>query len=394
MTVSLAGSACERREPQQVATERQLRVNAPPQGVRALPPHAIRSDGVGPYRLGVPLEQLGTQVPSGAQNAQVDIPRVAHLNVLHAEDDAILVGAAAPAGRATFVSVVRGDIARTASGIRVGSTRDELVRALGAPAADPDRARDPRIVVPEKMPALRALVADSGRVAGMVVAPPEPVAKAATGCARADSDAVNAVSVPPGTGAVSGDGAKAKRPAVKLAACLTGAPDVLVVRGTELSVHLRDNSRATPIAKVSNLVWAAPIRNADGRDDVVAVSRVDEEQTRTWVVHVYRIESGARVVKLVDAAPAYQLTSGNARWLGSELADLDVAVEVTSRSDSMEVGGLLIARRNDTLRNLVVLSLVSVPLRRGKVTGAEVGDTGSSGGHTTGAQTHPKVIAK
>lgn len=386
----LAAAACERREPAQVTAERQLRVNAPSQGVRALPPHAIRPDGVGPYRLGVPLEQLGTQVPSGAQNAQVDIPRVVQLNVLHAEDDAILVGALAPVGRSSFVSVVRGDIARTASGIRVGSTLDELARALGGRAVELDRARDPRIVVPAAMPELRALVPNGDRIAGMVVAPAEPVAKLVSACTRPDSDAIAAVAVRVNAGA--GDPQPGEP--MKLGACLTGVPDVLVVQGGELSVHTLDTNRTITVARVPNLVWGAAVRNPDGRDDVVAVSRMDDAQSRTWFVHAYRIDSGARIVKLVDGAPVYQLTATNARWLGTELADLDLALEVTSRSDAFEVGGLLIARRGGTLRELVVLSATHVPLRRPKTVGTEAGDIGVSGAHTMGTQTHPKVIAK
>lgn len=393
IAIALAASACERRDPPQVPAERQLRINAPPQGVRALPPHAIRADGVGPYRLGVPLEQLGTQVPSGAQNAQVDIPRVVHLNVLHAEDDAILVGGTAPVGRASFVSIVRGDIARTASGIRVGSTRAELIRALGDPAPELERARDARIIVPAQMRELRAFLADGERVAGIVVAAAEPLAKSASSCTRPDVETADAVAVR----ATNVGGSDARQPSdatAKIGACLTGSPDVLVVQGGDLSVQLLDSNRVIAIARIPNLLWAAPVRNPDGRDDVIAIRREDDDQTRAWLIYAYRIEGGSRVVRLVDGMAVYQLTATNARWLGSELTDLDLALEITSRSDGFEVGGLLIARRNDTLRDLVMLSPVGVPLRRARSGAGEGSDSGVSGAHTTGAQTHPKVIGK
>lgn len=390
IAIALAGGACERREPPQEPAERQLRINAPPQGVRALPPHAIRADGVGPYRLGVPIEQLGTQVPSGAQNAQVDIPHVVHLNVLHAEDDAILVGAMAPMGRASFVSIVRGDIARTASGIRVGSTRADLLRALGDPVLELDRARDPRIIVPGQMRELRAFVADSDRVAGMVVAPAEPVVKTSGACVRPDPETAAAFTVRGGGGA---DGRQPRDVTAKLGACFTGTPDVLVVQGGELSVQPLETNRVIAIVKIPDLLWAAAVRNADGRDEVIAFRREDDDQTRTWFVYAYRFD-GSRVTKLVEGRAVYQLTATNARWLGTELAELDLALEVTSRSDGFEIGGLLIARRNATLRDLVVLSPVGVPLRRSKSGSGEASDPGVSGAHTTGTQTHPKVIGK
>ena len=54
----VACSACSDHDhaEQQSESERQHRVIDPPvKGVRALPPHAIRADGVGPYRLNASL---------------------------------------------------------------------------------------------------------------------------------------------------------------------------------------------------------------------------------------------------------------------------------------------------------------------------------------------------
>ncbi len=420
LCVALVGAvlSCERRTPAPPDIDRQPRlINSPPQGVRALPPHAIRGDGVGPYRLGIPLEQLGNQVPSGAQNARIDIPKVVHLNVLHAEEDAILVGAASPGGGASFVAVVRNDVARTVSGIHVGSTRQELVGALGAPANEPARARDPRIVVPEAMHELRAFFVEPSRyfsgtggdrgasrdsqgesqpkgtslasgtaeasnfdrISGLVVAAAEPPVKLPTGCVRPTID---------NSGQTRGH----------YGACISGGPDILVVEGGDLWVRIPEGERMVRFPRVANLVWAAPLRHLGGSDDVVAISHEDDAQGRTWLLTAYRIEAvgrstslaarsrgevGLRVAKVADATPVYQLTAANARWLGCELADLDLALEVAVRGESWEVGGLLVARRGEFVRDLYVLSSVQVPWR-----------SGVSAGHTTGVETHPKVIGR
>ena len=427
MVVSIAAmgaaTACDRRDPALPDIERQPRViNSPPQGVRALPPHAIRGDGVGPYRLGIPLEQLGNQVPSGAQNAQVDIPRVVHLSVLRAEDDAILVGAADPGARASFVAIVRGEIARTITGIHVGSGAEELARALGDRATDLVRARDPRIFMPEHMRELRAFLAESHRIAGIVVASPEPPARPSAGCTRptltpaAHSSETPVRSVPvdasntPADSNVrvalsdQGSGAAPARYSAHagdpIGACIAGAIDVALVADPDLAVRFLDADKTIRLPKVANWVWAAPVRNAEGWDDVVVVARSEDEQVRTWFLSVFRFENpsagarssaatrtkpepGLRVLKLVDAMPVYQLTAANARWLGCELADVDLALEVTSRTDSWEIGGLLVTRRGDAVRDLYVLSPSQVPLR-----------AGIAGGHTTGVETHPKVISR
>lgn len=339
--IGCALGCSDRDKPHAQEVDRQPRVlDPPPANVRALPPHAIRADGVGPYRLGLTLEKLGQQVPSGGRNAQVDIPRVVHLSVLHAEDDAIQIGGE-PLGRATFVAVVGGTIARTASGIQVGSTREELFRALGPPAGDLDRARDPRIVVPGNLRELRAVL-DGERIVGLVVAASDPPSKT-DGCVRPQGDDKH------------------------VGACLSGVPDLVSQDGDELVVRTAEGDKLVdkPI-RVMNVVFARPVRAPDGRDELVAITHSGDAQTETWSLVAWRFEGG-KFVRVVDAvAPVYQLTATNARWIGSTLADLDLVLEVANRGDAFEVGGLLTRHSGDKLRDLLVLSPVQVPRRRAK----------------------------
>src|SRR5438105_2081346 len=87
-----------------------------PGGVRPLPPHAIRGDGVGPYRLGRSLGEILGDLPSGPSIATLDIPGVVSCSVVRAEEGAVLI-AGESQGEASFLAVVRPDIARTESGI-------------------------------------------------------------------------------------------------------------------------------------------------------------------------------------------------------------------------------------------------------------------------------------
>lgn len=350
-TLVLALCGCSDRDrarasANEVAPDRTPRVlDPPPQNVRALPPHAIRRDGVGPYRLGLTLEQLGTQVPSGGRNAQIDIPNVVHLSVLHAEDDAIQVGGE-PLGRASFVAVVGDKIARTESGIQVGSTREELVRALGSPEVALNRARDPRIVVPSNLPELRAVL-DGDRVIGLVVTASEPPGKA-DGCVRP----------------VATSGADE----IKFGACLTGAPAIVTVDGEEIVARTVEPEKPIdkPFKLPNQVVFAAAVRAPDGKDEIVAITRLDEPPVRTtWSLVGYRVEAG-KWVRVADPTPVYQLTATNARWIGSTLSDLDLVLEVTNRGDTFEVGGLLTHRTNKKLRDLLLLSPTQVPRRHAK----------------------------
>jgi hypothetical protein len=332
----------------EVAADRTPRVlDPPPQNVRALPPHAIRRDGVGPYRLGLTLEQLGTQVPSGGRNAQIDIQSVVHLSVLHAEDDAIQVGGE-PLGRASFVAVVGSKIARTESGIQVGSTREELVQALGAPDVSLTRARDPHIVVPSNLRELRAVL-DGDKVIGLVVTASDPPIKA-EGCVRP-------------TPVSAGE-------ETKFGACLTGAPAIVTIDGDELVARTVEPSKVIgeiPLARLMlgrTFKFAAALRAPDGKDEIVAVTEAEDAQAKTWYLVAFRVEAG-KLVPIADG-PAYQLTATNARWIGSTLHDLDLLLEVTNRGETFEVGGLLTHRTNDKLRDLLVLSPAQVLRRRAK----------------------------
>ncbi|HEY4241763.1 MAG TPA: hypothetical protein VGM88_18200 [Kofleriaceae bacterium] len=314
--------------------------------LRPLPPHAIRADGVGPYKLGVPLADLSDQLPSGPRMAVYDIPGLVHRNVIRAEEDAILVEGE-PNGAATFIAVVGGDVARTESGVHVGSTRDELVHALGAAPDDPDSARDPRLVVPGSLPNARAIL-DGERVIGLAIAAAPPRTAAPIDCPRPTPARV------PEHGAAFG-------------ACLTaGGPGELVeVEGDELSIHAAEGERALTAMRIPGLAFAAALRNpADGRDDIVAVARADES-THVWTLAAFRLDAG-KLVRSAEPALLYSVSSANARWIGSDLGALDLYLELTSKPDAIEVGGLLAVRAGDKLRDVVVLLPVSVPRRRGK----------------------------
>ncbi|MFT3691853.1 MAG: hypothetical protein QM831_01845 [Kofleriaceae bacterium] len=335
-------------------------IDPPPQNVRALPPHAIRPDGVGPFKVGLMLERIATQIPSGGRNTQVDIPDVVHLSVLHAEEDGIQIGGE-PLGRATFVAVISPQIARTEAGIQVGSSREDL----GTLALDYDRARDPRIAMPAKQRELRA-VTDGERVIGLVVAAGETPAKQ-DGCVRGTDDK-------------------------KIGACIAGAPGWIALEGDEVIVRDPNDKVLGKSGHLPGAKWIAPIRTADGRDDVVAVLRVDEPATKTWMLVELRWEA-ERLVRVVDAQ-IYKLTATNVRWIGAALQDVDLAIEVANRGDAFEVGGLLTTRAGEKLRDLLVLSPVTVPRKRAKPATTDVpapvpADAGIEAGSDVSASPKP-----
>ena len=372
----LAIAACSEREhAKPPPREAQRRVIEPPTGnvVRALPPFAIQKDGVGPYKLGEPLEKVLEDLPSGPQSALFDIPGVVHRSLIRTEDDTVLIGGE-PTSVASLVAVIGADVARTESGVHVGSRRDEMLKRLGPLADEPDRARDPRIVVPAAQRNLRAVIDGEVVAALVLVADPGTPSAVAPACARpAAVDRVGSGARPVGDTERS------------FGACLDKG-EWIEVDGDDVGVRGADGDRPIATVRVSGLVFAAALENlVDGRDELVAVSRTDDAQVRSWTLHVYRLVEGGRLVKAIEPVTLYQLSTSNARWIGSDLRDLDLYLELVSRPDVIEVGGLLTTRTGPQasrkIRDVVAISPVPVPRRRGKAgeavdAGVEPGDAG------------------
>jgi hypothetical protein len=213
------------------------------------------------------------------------------------------------------------------------------VRALGPLADDVDHARDPRLLAPTGLAGLRAIIGNDHVVALVVSAdadaprrpsPAAPASPAATDCARPAPTGPN-----------------------QFGACLATG-ELVTTDADELVVRAPDNDKPLARQPVPGLVFAAPLRAGD-RDELVAVTRADDGQQRTWSLVAFRMDAG-HLVRAIEPTQLYQLTSANARWIGADLSDLDLYLELTSRPEAIEVGGLLATRVGDKLRDVLVIS--------------------------------------
>lgn len=362
-------SACDRDPPSKLpprdpSPPRRI-IEPPTTGVvRQLPPHAIRADGVGPYKLGDKVAALLQQLPSGPRIMRFELPGVVRTSVFRAEeDDAIVIGGET-AGAVTFVAVVGGsEVARTEkSNVHVGSSVADLEKALGPFVDDPDRARDPRLVIPSQQRNLRVVV-DDDRIAAIVVT----------------SDATNPRTIPEPT---------CERPAAsdnkrRFPACLTQAGEVVEVDGDEVVVRAASGDNKIASIRIPNLVFAEPLRHlGEGRDEIVAItSTEDANQERRWSLVAYRLE-GTRFVRTIDSEVIYEMTNSRTRWIGAELRDVQLYLELTSQTDGIEVGGLLTTQSGSLsgmkIRDVAVIS----PVRVGRKSGGKsvAGDASSASG--------------
>lgn len=348
------------------------RVIEPPTRIDPLPPYAIRADGVGPYKLNESFSAL--RLAQGPQNPQVDIPGLIHHTIIPTDDHAIVIGGELSGNVATFVAVVGPEVARTESGIHVGSTRQDLVRALGGPVEDVTRARDPRVVAANNLRNTRFII-DGDRVAALVVAVDAHV---------------------PHTAAESGGCVRPSGGERAFGACLTGSGELVDVDGEDITVRTVEGERLSPTLHIPNLVFVAPLRNeVDGHDELIAVTRNDEPQQKSWSLVGHRFD-GKAFPRVVDPMPLYQLSSAQTRWIGADLNNIDLYLELTSRADGIEVGGLLTTRVGEKIRDVVVISTGQLARRRGKYASPEASDAGtpdasenSKDGRSTGSGPKP-----
>jgi hypothetical protein len=170
---ALVGASCK-EQPEQPAVPhdamRMRRFFQPPPGeVRAVPPHAIHADGVGPYMLGTSLRDVLGMLSRGPRVTLVQIDGVVDYSLVRAESGALIIGVE-PLGAVAFVSVLDDEIARTESGIGVGTTSAELSQALGPALTAPDLAMSPGMAAFASLPNVRFLLDQpGGQVAAVVV---------------------------------------------------------------------------------------------------------------------------------------------------------------------------------------------------------------------------------
>src|SRR5688572_423623 len=201
--------------------------------VRPLPPHAIRADGVGPYRLGAPLDAVLAQLPSGPRVALLDLQGVVDVSVIRAEDDGVLVGGESVAATAAYIAVVRADVARTETGIGVGSHRRDLVTAMGPELVDTRFVRDPGLLAFASLPGARFVVVED-RVGAVLLRRRDP-AEPAAGRPSHEPASDTCGGGPRSEAAITASGLRGQSPR-SMPICFSAAGEIAVITDGTLAV--------------------------------------------------------------------------------------------------------------------------------------------------------------
>jgi hypothetical protein len=351
------------------AGHRVREVLGPP--VRAYPPHAIRSDGVGPYLLDQPLADVLRKLPEGPNLEVLQLGKYASWLVVSAENGQILVGADVK-GPVRFIAVVAPEVARTAAGVGVGASGDKLLDALGPPRR---RGVSDRLVWEmASLPGVRFISdapagtpPDKAHVEAVLVTKPadEPPRRACADVSLPAADAVAAARA-------KGEGA----PAVRFGCFTSAAPEALVVQGGEAILVGGDPTRLRrlAVAAVAPEAVVGPLDvDGDGRDDIVAIETRRGERELAVAVRVLRWD-GARLVELVSARP-FVIGEAMASAVGTTPAQVELPVEVTPVAGGIAVAGVYLATGAHGPRHVAPLEPVIVRFEARKP-GAAVPDAG------------------
>ena len=360
---------------------RQRRVFQPPPGeVRAVPPHAIRSEGVGPYLLGAPLKDILALLPHGPRVELMEIDGVVDYSLVKTESDSIVIGVQRPG--VSFVTVLDGEIARTENGVGVGTSTSDLATAMGALATTPNQIRDPSIVVYSALPNARFVI-DRDRVVAVLV---ERGSGAANLTSASDAPAP---AVADGTGA-GGEPLKVERcdvallvaneaelirvarvvkkkevPSVAHGCFGNGVAGSLIVAGDRMALVAGEPGRFRRVVlqTVAGLRFAGLVDvDGDGRHEVALVSDGIAKDKYTVRVELRRLEGGH--LNRVAAIDAYQVSATSAAWIGARLDHIDLLVEVSGGADRLDIGGLYVHRGKRRPENVVPLAARRLVVRR------------------------------
>ena len=378
----------------------------PPDPVRAVPPHNIHRNGVGPYELAASLQTTLALLPNGPRVELFEADGLFDYRLMRSEGDALLLGVGRRGGVA-FIAVLNPDIARTESGIGVGAGVQELIGALGALKAPENQGRDSRIITFTALPDTRFIV-EKGKVVAAVVMP-STSPEAALGAALPEvpePPVVNAstckASILEERRAELTELTKSSRfaedesgPVSVHLACLNGERGgALVRRGEAIGWVVEDEKtgelRVQASAVVPGLSFATTLDTGGAWPEIYSLSESRSPVLREVVLTRYALTGNKLVANL--SRVAFSLEATTASWIGARLQTADFLLELTGRKGAVAVGGIYMERSKGLLRHVVPINLIELPMAvvrdvRKSATDAGTLDTGS---RNTPADAGPK----
>jgi len=143
--------------------------------------------------------------------------------------------------------------------------------------------------------------------------------------------------------------------------CVTATEAIAAVGDDLVIVTAGDKPRRLASVHLPGLVFAGAT-HIGGRDELLAVTTNRTAIQTTWSVVALRWEAGRLTRTFEDVA--YQLTDRSAGWLGAQLGDLDLVLNLEARATVVVTSGVLLRRRGPLIGLAVPLAPVSLARRK------------------------------
>jgi hypothetical protein len=353
----------------------QRRPKPPADDVRVYWPYGIRADGVGSYLIDAPLADVLHNLPEGPHIELLEIDGLLSFRIVRAEEGRMLIGADARS-RVAFIAVLDAEVAKTDTGLAVGASGAELVKALGPERVDDAIVRYRRAFELDKLPNVTFLseaapdaAPDAAHVSAVLIAKPvaHPERKAPDGC-RGGGALADVPALELWAAAHPGRPRPQVAPSVRFACVSGGEPEAVLLAGEELDIvggspaHLK----RVWVATAGKLDVLAPLDvDGDGKDELVGLTVVRDDEAVATQVRVWGWDGG-RLAPRVSARP-HVVTKDQAAATGAALSGIELWPEVTAGGDAVMVGGIYAARTLAGARVVAPLTPVRVGLEPGRV---------------------------
>ncbi len=354
---------------------RRLRRVVPPPAaqMRAVPPHAVHSNGIGPYTLGTPLQEIVRLL--GPRVAILELDGVVNYRLVREEEGALLIGVDRPVG-VTFVSVLDPEIARTESGAKVGNAA-EVTAALGKQIYHVAGTRDPRLLVFKALPNTR-FVLDRGRktVAAIVVgigarnAAVPKRDKPKNGDKAGEKGTRCRVALPkwlPPLAAIQAarfGGAPSRHRVVY--GCLLGqATQAVVYQNDRLAIIGGEAGklRRIGIHDISGIRFVGVLDiDGDSIQEIAVVSQDRVGEYQRVSLTLLRAEP-TRLVPILNRI-VYTISLTRAGWIGARLEQIELLLELQAINDSIWIHGLYYQHSENRPVNVAPLTGKAIAIPR------------------------------
>ena len=318
----------------------------PPGEVRSMPPHDVREEGVGPYKVGMPLQEALSSLEGGPRIELWRAEGLSEYRLVRTENGAMVLGADR-AGSTRFISVLDPSIIESPDGVVLGANLDRLMKSLNTKESK-RFVSDPALVTLTSLPALRLFVENDKVIAALHLG----------ATPLAENEVKNCI-----------EGTKIKniekqivkqfsnKKDLSLAqGCLEKNPIWVVTLKGQVAIFSVDGGKVKKVVNsyIPGLTRAGVIDiDNDGKDEICFIKAKNNNDEKAIDVAIAKLEG--RTLETVISRKVVRLNQSSLKLLGVDLAQSKLLAEVGFKGKELIARAILVDLRNKQIRGVIPL---------------------------------------